>query len=121
MMWAAALSLLLAIHHHHGGSPSETFLLNQASGTSTNPQGGSPHEMTMLREGDWNVMLHGLMFVNNTRATGYRGKSKEFSTNWLMAMGERPLGGGALMLRAMLSAEPWTIRNRVYPELFQTG
>src|SRR5436190_24376942 len=104
MVWAFTLSLLLAAHHHHGGSPSETFLLNQASGTSANPQ-GEPREMTMLPEGKWNVMLHGLAFLDDTRATGRRGKSKRFSTNWFMAMGERPLGGGALMLRAMLSAE----------------
>lgn len=120
-MLGLALALLLATHHHHGGaSPAETFLLNQASGTSANPA-GAPHEMTMLRAGDWNVMLHGVAFLNDTRATGRRGRDKTFSTNWLMAMGERPLGGGALMLRAMLTAEPWTISGRRYPELFQTG
>jgi hypothetical protein len=37
-----------------------------------------------------------------------------------MGMADRPLGGGHLMLRSMLSLEPVTVGKK-YPELFQTG
>jgi hypothetical protein len=37
-----------------------------------------------------------------------------------MGMAERPIGGGHLMLRSMLSLEPLTVGKK-YPELFQTG
>jgi hypothetical protein len=67
------------------------------------------------------LMLHGIAFLNDTHQNGFRGRNKTFSTNWGMAMAERPLGDGAIMLRAMLSAEPATISGRKYPELFQTG
>src|ERR1051326_6231868 len=38
-----------------------------------------------------------------------------------MATAERPLGGGTLLFRGMVSLEPATISGRSYPELFQTG
>src|SRR5947208_13753461 len=38
-----------------------------------------------------------------------------------MAAASRPLGGGRLELRGMLSAEPWTIGGRGYPLLLQSG
>jgi hypothetical protein len=38
-----------------------------------------------------------------------------------MLMAERNAGGGRLMLRGMVSAEPWTTPNGGFPELFQTG
>jgi hypothetical protein len=107
-------------HHHHEGSAAELFLHGQASGTSVEAQ-GETREMTMFRAGAWNVMLHGVAFVNDTQSSGFRGKEQTFSTNWVMGMATRPVGDGALMLRAMLSAEPFTIRDRRYPELFQTG
>lgn len=116
----AAATLVAQEHHHHHGNAAELFLHGQASGTSQDAVGETP-SMTMFHAGSWNVMLHGLAFVNDTHADGYRGKKQTFSTNWLMVMAERPVGDGALMLRSMLSAEPFTIHNRRYPELFQTG
>jgi hypothetical protein len=98
----------------------EDFLMRQASGTSTNPS-AAPMHMHMTQLGDWMLMLHGNAFINQVWQSGPRGGDKLFSTNWIMGMADRPLGGGHLMLRSMLSLEPATITNRRYPELFQTG
>jgi hypothetical protein len=106
-------------HHHAAADPAAEFLMQQASGTSANP--AAEREHLMWSAGSWQVMLHALASVNSLRATGPRGGEKEFSTNWGMLMAQRPLGGGHLMLRTMLSLEPATISGRSYPELFQTG
>jgi Cu/Ag efflux protein CusF len=95
------------------------LLMRQASGTSMNPA-AEPMHMTMTQRGDWMLMLHGLAFVNQVVQSGPRGDDKFFSTNWIMGMAGRPLGGGHLMLRSMLSLEPLTVGKK-YPELFQTG
>lgn len=118
----AALNAAAQEHHHHheaAADPAADFLMQQASGTSTNP--AAEREHVMFGAGSWQLMLHGLASVNSLRATGPRGGEKDFSTNWGMLMAQRPLGGGHLMLRTMLSAEPATISGRRYPELFQTG
>lgn len=119
--------LLLAIgasaqaqHHHHMNSdPVSDLLMRQASGTSMNPA-AAPMHMTMQQYGDWMLMLHGSGFLSQVVQSGPRGGDKLFSTNWIMGMADRPLAGGHLMLRSMLSLEPLTVRNK-YPELFQTG
>lgn len=95
------------------------FLMRQASGTSMNPA-AAPMHMMMRQRGQWMLMLHGLAFINQVVQSGPRGKDKFFSTNWLMSMADRPLGGGHLMLRSMLSLEPATV-GKAYPELLQTG
>ncbi|MGH9420532.1 MAG: hypothetical protein ACRD3J_11195, partial [Thermoanaerobaculia bacterium] len=95
------------------------FLMRQTSGTSMNPA-AAPMHMTMSQQGDWMLMIHALAFVNQVSESGPRGDDKLFSTNWMMGMASRPLAGGQLMLRSMLSLEPLTI-GRKYPELFQTG
>jgi Cu/Ag efflux protein CusF len=99
--------------------PTADLLMRQASGTSMNP-GAAPMHMSMLHRGDWTLMLHGLAFISQVVESGPRGNDKLFSTNWIMGMASRPLGGGQLMLRAMLSLEPITVGDK-YPELFQTG
>ena len=43
------------------------------------------------------------------------------SQNWLMATGERPLGTGRLRMHTMLSSEPFTLKERGSPQVFQTG
>ena len=95
------------------------FLMRQSSGTSMNPA-AAPMHMTMTQRGDWMLMLHGLAFINQVVQSGPRGGDKLFSTNWIMGMADRSLGGGHLMLRSMLSLEPATVGKK-YPELFQTG
>jgi hypothetical protein len=95
------------------------LLMRQASGTSMNPA-ADPMQMMMSEHGDWMLMLHGAAFLNQVVQSGPRGGDKLFSTNWIMGMASRPLGGGQLMLRSMLSLEPLTTGKK-YPELFQTG
>ncbi len=96
------------------------FLMQQASGTSVNPA-SAPMEMYTTRAGSWNLMFHGVAFLNAVQQTGPRGADKVFSSNWLMGMAEHRLGKGSVMFRAMLSLDPATITERRYPELFQTG
>jgi hypothetical protein len=96
------------------------FLMEQGSGTSANPA-SAPMEMYMLRAGSWNLMLHGVAFLNAVQQTGPRGADKIFSSNWFMGMAEHRLGQGNVMFRAMVSLDPATITDRRYPELFQTG
>jgi hypothetical protein len=43
------------------------------------------------------------------------------SQNWLMGSGDRALGIGRLMLRTMISLEPFTVPKGGSPQLFQTG
>jgi hypothetical protein len=106
-----------AMQHDHDAT--SDLLMRQASGTAMNPA-AAPMPMIMMKRGDWTLMLHGLAFVNQVVQSGPRGDDKLFSTNWIMGMADRPLGGGHLMLRSMLSLEPLTVGKK-YPELFQTG
>ena len=99
--------------------PTADLLMRQASGSSMNPA-AAPMHMSMAQYGDWMLMLHGQAFISQVVESGPRGDDKLFSTNWIMGMASRPLGGGQLMLRSMLSLEPLTVGKK-YPELFQTG
>ncbi len=100
----------------------QDFLMQQASGTSLNPAAAATHmKMSMTTFDKWMLMFHGQAFLDQVVQTGSRGADGFFSTNWVMGMAERPLAGGHLMLRSMLSFEPLTVRKRGYPELFQTG
>jgi Cu/Ag efflux protein CusF len=122
--------------HQHGAAPetppagpsthtamthdaTSALLMRQASGTSMNPA-AAPMHMKMIHSGDWMLMLHGSAFVSQTVQSGPRGGDKLFSSNWVMGMADRPLAGGHLMLRSMLSLEPLTVGSK-YPLLFQTG
>src|SRR5438270_8044973 len=100
--------------------PQQDLFMSQAAGTSRNPP-SAPMSMVMLQSGKWSGMLHGQAFFNHTNDSGPRGGEKTFSTNWFMASASRPLMGGTIGLRTMLSLEPATISSRSYPELFQTG
>jgi len=66
-------------------------------------------------------MLHGYADVVYDDQGGPRGDTKTFSDNMVMGMAQRPLGGGTLGLRTMLSLEPGTIGKEGYPLLLQTG
>jgi len=104
---------------HSQGDPAGELLMRQVSGTGMNPS-AAPSHMEMTDYGGWMLMLHGLAFVSAVGESGPRGENKLFSTNWLMGMADRPLAGGHLMFRSMLSLEPVTVGD-YYPELFQTG
>lgn len=77
--------------------------------------------MVMTRTGDWHLMWMGQAFVVDSQQSGPRGGDKFYSTNWGMLGAVHKLGGGSVMLRAVLSLEPATITDSRYPLLFQTG
>ena len=97
-----------------------TYLLTQSSGTSLQPQAW-PMPMVMSRLGTWNLMWMGQAFLAATQQSGPRGGDKIYGPNWGMLGAVHELGNGSLMFRTMLSLEPATITDRVYPLLFQTG
>ncbi len=90
------------------------------SGTSWLPD-ASPMHAAHLMLGDWTLMLHGQGFFQYDWQGGPRGSNQLGMVNWAMAAASRPLGGGQLQLRGMLSLEPWTIGSRGYPLLLQSG
>src|SRR5712692_1816795 len=90
------------------------------SGTSWLPD-ASPMHATHVMIGSRTLMLHGKGFFQYDWQGGSRGSNQLGIVNWGMAAASRPLGGGQLQLRAMLSAEPWTIGSRGYPLLVQSG
>jgi hypothetical protein len=122
------------MNHHHDehhcqmqtGSGTESRSMIQQtqehaiSGTDVEPN-STPHPMLMKMHGNWMLMLHGEAFLADIQQSGPRGADKLFSTNWIMPMAQRRIGGGKLTLRTMLSLEPATISDRRYPELFQEG
>src|SRR5579884_1079039 len=98
----------------------DMYLMNQASGTSMNPQSWRmPMMMTML--GSWHTMFMAEAFVVDTQQSGARGGDKLYSANWGMAEFSHPVAGGSFMFQLMLSLDPATVTGRRYPELFQTG
>ena len=90
------------------------------SGTDAQPN-STPTEMLMTRKGNWTLMFHGEIVLNDIQQSGPRGADKFFSTNWFMPMAQRKLGRGTLSLRTMLSFEPAAVTGERYPELFQQG
>jgi len=110
-------------HGDHAVLPSplvHSILAHQNSGTSIEPDSRDA-QMIMEQKGSWQLMFHGVAFVNFEQQSGPRGYDKVFSTNWFMPMAQRSLGPGQLTIRTMLSLEPATVTNRFYPELFQQG
>src|SRR5438045_6909641 len=88
------------------------------SGTSWLPDASPMHAAHYIL-GRWTLMLHGKGFLQYDWQGGSRGSNQLGIVNWAMAAARRPLGGGQLQLRAMLSAEPWTIGSRGYALLLQ--
>lgn len=106
--------------------PGDTFGLTElsmrrmSSGTAWLPD-AAPMRGVHLRVGGWEMMAHGSAFLEYIRDFGTRGSYQFGSVNWVMAVASRPLAGGALRVRAMASAEPWTVGARGYPELLQVA
>src|SRR3989449_595063 len=90
------------------------------SGTSCLPDASPMHAAHMVL-GDCTLMVHGKGFAQYDWQGGPRGSHQLGFVNWAMAAASRPLGGGRLELRSMLSAEPGTIGARGYPLLLQSG
>jgi hypothetical protein len=72
-------------------------------------------------EGEWRLMLDGVLFATFNRQGGPRGAIEFRSQNWFMAMADRRVGSGTLTLSGMLSLEPVTVGEGGYSEIFQVG
>jgi hypothetical protein len=103
------LHALHGMHMDHAGS-----------GTAWEPQSDPGHEWMLMR-GRWDLMAHGVVFVDYNQSGGPRGAGKAESMNWAMLMEEHPFAGGTIRFRQMFSAEPLTAPHPGFPELFQTG
>ncbi|MGA0601571.1 hypothetical protein ACO2Q3_12780 [Caulobacter sp. KR2-114] len=95
------------------------LMMRDASGTSWQPD-ATPHEGVMTMAGDWMVMGHALINLVYDGQGGPRGGHKAFLAGMVMGMAQRPLGGGTLGLRAMLSPDPF-MGPAGYPLLLATG
>lgn len=94
------------------------------SGTSWLPD-ASPMLANHFAAGAWDFMFHYRAFVyydrQNDADRAHRGDDQFGSVNWAMLMAGRALGHGRLELRAMMSAEPWTVGAGGYPLMLQSG
>lgn len=106
--------------HLEAPGPLGIPITRNASGTSWQPD-VTPMHGIHLTAGAWTLMPHWSVFAGYDRQGSRRGDGQFFSTNWGMLMALRELGGGELLLRAMLSLEPFTVGERGYPLLLQTG
>jgi len=105
------------------GTPSKPdWMPSPENGAGTEWQPASTSTpMWMKSFGAWQLMAHGVVFVDYNQQGGPRGEGKAESVNWLMLMEERRSGSGNLLFREMLSAESLTAPHPGFPELFQTG
>jgi hypothetical protein len=101
------------------GAPA-SMLAPMASGTSWVPLSSAVRGAHVIA-GDWMLMLHGVAYGQYTNQQGRRGGWQFGSINWLMLSASRPTPGGRVELRAMGSAEPYTLGQVGYPLLLQTG
>jgi plastocyanin len=91
----------------------------EASGTAWVPE-STPMEGIHAMYGSWMTMIHGNVDLVYDHQGGRRGDDKTFTEGMIMAMANRPLGGGIWGLRAMLSPDPLMGKSG-YPLLLQTG
>jgi len=93
---------------------------HQGSGTSWQPASVAGYEW-MWRSSGWDLMAHGVIFIDYNQQGGPRGVGKAESVNWGMLMEQHRLGKGTILFRQMFSAESLTSPHPGFPELFQTG
>lgn len=94
-------------------------MTRDASGTAWQPD-SSPMEGLHGDVAGWSSMLHGYATLVHDDQGGPRGDTKTFFESMIMAMAQRPLGGGTLTVRAMGSLDPFMGKSG-YPLLLQTG
>ena len=109
---------------------SDPFSLNlpmqrHGSGTAWLPD-ASPTYGYMFHSPGWNYMLHGNLFLRYTSqdftSKGSRGDDQLDAPNWLMFMGQKPVGkNGLFHFSTMFSFDPITEGGGGYPLLFQSG
>jgi len=108
-------------HQHDMSAMSDGIpMTRDGSGTSWLPD-ESPMYSLHRQSAKWMLMLHANAFLQYFKETGDRGSDQFGSINWLMGMARRPVGKGQLVLRGMVSVEPWTVRGCGYPDLLATG
>ena len=90
------------------------------SGTGWQPASVPDNEWMWMR-GGWDLMTHGVIFIDYNQQGGPRGAGKAESVNWGMLMEQHALGRGTIIFRQMFSAESLTSPHPGFPELFQTG
>ncbi len=93
---------------------------HEGSGTAWQPASVSGPDWMWMR-GQWELMAHGVIFVDYNQQGGPRGAGKAESVNWGMLMEQHKLGSGTILFREMFSAESLTSPHPGFPELFQTG
>lgn len=93
---------------------------HEGSGTSWQPASVRGSEWMWMRAG-WELMAHGVIFVDYNQQGGPRGEGKAESANYGMLMEQHKLGSGTILFREMFSAESLTSPHPGFPELFQTG
>ena len=101
-------------------APSPLPSPHAGSGTGWQPASVPAYEWMWMR-GGWELMAHGVIFVDYNQQGGPRGEGKAESVNWGMLMEEHKLGKGTMLFRQMFSAESLTSPHPGFPELFQTG
>ena len=94
-------------------------MAREASGTAWQPD-SSEHGGLHLANGDWSFMLHGNVDLVHSWQEKPRGDSKTFVAGMLMGMARRPVGDGALQLKAMVSPDPLMGKSG-YPLLLASG
>ncbi|MBC7788312.1 MAG: hypothetical protein H7Z74_00085, partial [Anaerolineae bacterium] len=100
--------------------PAGVSMERMGSGTTWIPDAVTlPSRNRMLH--DWMIMTHGFVFAQYDHQSGERGDDQFGSLNWVMLMATRDVAGGRFQARTMLSLDPWTVSNRGYPLLLQTG
>jgi hypothetical protein len=107
---------------HASHEESRLFVAREGSGTAWLPE-QTPMLGWHRPVGAWEVMVHGNLFMQFLYEGGevHRRSRQGGSINWLMGMARRPAGRGQVGVRAMFSAEPWTIPGCGYPDLLATG
>ena len=94
----------------------------ESSGTSWQPA-ATPMTGVHASLGGWMLMGHANVFAQFLYESGevHRTSQQAGSINWFMGSVRRSAGRGRLGVRAMFSAEPWTIAGCGYPNLLATG
>lgn len=110
-------------HAGHGAHMSAWLgpyaMTREGSGTGWVPE-TTPHEGVHRQLAEWSVMTHGALNLVYDHQAGRRGGNQTFVSGMVMAMAQRPLGGGTLGVRAMLSPEP-LMGPSGYPLLLAVG
>ena len=100
------------------GPPSPAAACDQPSGQDPADAMPPAHH---LPDSSWHLGLDGVIFATVDVQGGRRGETQFVSQNWVMVMAHRKVGSTALTLTGMFSAEPLTVGQPGYSEVFQEG